>query len=200
MPESQTANIGPGSMDSWITRVARQLANLFGLGDPPVPVPYRPRDLTAAIHGGDTPTEPLLRIVEPEQTPIAQPPAHRWRRHPQLLAPVATDLAPDEREARHEAVRGLFAARAGALACAEEHFTTAAQCEAIDLTAIPGFWQLERRAMSVAVDAYEAAGRIRDASALNARIRSMYRPRALSPLPENVTQLPHPDEKASRSI
>lgn len=200
MPESQIANIDPEPMDSWITRVARQLANLFGLGDPPVPAPTRSENLTVGTHVDDAPTEPILRIVEPEPAPASQPASHRWRRHPQLLTQPGSDLTSDEREARHEAVRGLFAARAGALGCAGEHFTRAARCEAIDLTAIPGFWQLERRAMSVAVDAYEAAGRIRDASALNARIRSMYRPRALSPLPENVTPLPQPDEKASRSI
>ena len=87
-------------------------------------------------------------------------------------------------------MRGLYAARAGAMDVAEEHFSRAALCPEIDLSAIPGFWQLGRSAMMTAVEAYERTGRIRDASALNARIRTMYRPRALSSVPANVTHLP----------
>ena len=44
--------------------------------------------------------------------------------------------------------------------------------------------------MLTAVAAYEDAGRVREASALSARIRTMFRPRALTPVPGNVTELP----------
>jgi hypothetical protein len=121
----------------------------------------------------------------------------RWRRHPQLLNQPLSELSVDQREARHEAVRGLYAARAGALEVAVAHFTRAARCPDLDLSEIPGFWQLNRSGMVTAVDAYEAVDRIRDASALNARIRTLYRPRALSPVPANVTHFHEPEPKVS---
>lgn len=183
MHESDSSR--PGLLE----RLGRQLADFFGLADEPdvissaAPVrkPMPPVD--------DTPTEPILQIVSTEPEVIDRRASLKWRRHPQLLGSSPSDLPPNEREARHEAVRGLFAARAGALDCAARHFSEAARCEDIDLSAIPGFWLLDRAAMATAVDAYEHVGRIRDASALNARIRTMLRPRALTPMPSNVTPL-----------
>lgn len=142
-------------------------------------------------------TEPILRLVSMEPQIAERSAGFRWRRHPQLLKANTPDLPSDQRGARHDAVRGLYAARAGALEVARDHFARAAACSEIDLSAIPGFWQLSRSAMMTAVDAYEQVERIRDAAALNAQIRTMYRPRALSSVPENVTHLPDPAPRIS---
>lgn len=174
-------------------RLREHLRRFFGLADDRPATGLDVEPFTTP----DTPTEPILRLVlaTPERSTLAQ--ALRWRRHPQLLRRPASDLSTDQREARLEAVRALYAARAGALEVAEDHFTQAALCPEIDLSAIPGFWQLGRSAMMTAVEAYERTGRIRDASALNARIRTMYRPRALSSVPANVTSLPERAAKIS---
>ena len=167
----------------------------FGLdGHPADDLPSRTAH--TGIHP-DTPTEPILRLVTVEPRVIRPAEGFKWRRHPQLLNQPAPDLTHNQREARHEAVRGLYAARAGAIEVAVDHFTRAAHCPEIDLSAIPGFWQLGRSAMLTAVEAYERVDRIRDASALNARIRTMYRPRALTPVPANVTHMPEPASKIS---
>lgn len=176
-----------------LKRMGEQLSRLFGLADDPVLRPGPPAVETTEA----SPTEPLLRIVEVEPDVIRTATDFRWRRHPQLLNHAPADLPAPERDARHEAVRGLFAARAGALDCAAKHFARAAQCHDISLGDIPGFWQLDRAAMMTAVEAYEAAGRIRESSALNAQIRTMYRPRILTSTPMNITPLPQPDTKVS---
>lgn len=184
------------SAQGLLHRLGHQIATFFGLADAPeIPLSMASRHVSR--ESIDTPAEPILRIVTVEPDVINASLAHKWRRHPQLRQQAGSDLASGERDARHEAVRGLFAARAGALECAASHFARAAQCHDIDLSAIPGFWQLGRSAMMTAVDAYEQAGRIRDASALNARIRTMYRPRALTPVPENVMHLPQTPSRAS---
>jgi hypothetical protein len=180
---------------SLLTRWSLSLQRFFGLADADGDAGDLEATSSMLEPVDHTTAEPALRVlhVEPEIARAAS--GLRWRRHPLLLRQSASDLSSDERGARHEAVRGLFAARAGALDVATVHFTRAAQCPDIDLSDIPGFWQLTRSAMTTAVDAYEAAGRIREASALNARIRTMYRPRALSSVPTNVTPLP---ERPSR--
>ena len=78
--------------------------------------------------------------------------------------------------ARQEAVRGLFAAHAGAIDVAVQHFAIAARCDEVELTAVPGFWQLTRGQMQAAVEAYEQVGRYRDAAALDAHIATIFRP------------------------
>lgn len=115
----------------------------------------------------------------------------RWRRHPQLLKHHEANNADQsdvQRGARSSAVRGLFLARSGRFRDARTAFAVAASEPAIDLTAIPGFWDLPRTGMMAAVHAYEDARRFRDASALNARIRLTYRPRSISALPEAPAQ------------
>lgn len=181
----------PGVWDKLRTNILR----FFGLAEDTAPEEIVFEGPEAISH--DAPTEPLLRLVTVEPRVIHPTDGFRWRRHPQLLKQPASDLAHNERDARHEAVRGLYAARAGAIEVAVSHFTRAAECPDIDLSAIPGFWQLSRTAMMTAVEAYERVDRIRDASALNARIRTMYRPRALTPVPANVTHLPEPASKIS---
>lgn len=102
----------------------------------------------------------------------------RWRRHPQLRGDRATGgLSDSERAGRLAAVRGVFAARDGDLELAADYFCAAVREPAIDLGDVPGFWRLSRAGMTAAIDAYEAAGRHRDASAMSARIRTVFRPR-----------------------
>ncbi|MGI8484111.1 MAG: hypothetical protein ACR2OU_07600 [Thermomicrobiales bacterium] len=104
----------------------------------------------------------------------------RWRRHPQLRIDRSLDAMPEcERSARLAAVRGVFAARDGHFDTAAEFFLVAAREPAIDLGDVPGFWRLSRAGMQAAIDAYEDADRVRDASALTARIRTVFRPRPL---------------------
>lgn len=178
-------------------RLGHSLRRFFGLEDPEETAPPIPGGRAPSVMRSDAPTEPILRIVRMDPEVLHPAGGLRWRRHPQLLKQSLSDLSLNQREARHEAVRGLYAARAGALDVAVTHFTRAARCPDLDLSEIPGFWQLTRSAMNTAVEAYEAVDRIRDASALHARIRTMYRPRAISPVPANVTHLPEPASKIS---
>jgi len=104
----------------------------------------------------------------------------RWRRHPQLRIDRSVETLPErERQARLAAVRGVFAARDGQFDVAAGFFLTAAREPVIDLGEVPGFWRLSRAGMQAAIDAYEDAGRVRDASALTAKIRMVFRPRPL---------------------
>jgi len=50
---------------------------------------------------------------------------------------------------------------------------------ALDLVAIPTFWDMPRGGQEAAVRAYEQVGRIRDAATLAATIRRTFTPRAL---------------------
>jgi hypothetical protein len=117
--------------------------------------------------------------VAPDHTGIGdQESSFRWRRHPQLRGDRATaSLSDSERAARLAAVRGVFAARDGELELAADYFCEAVREPAIDLAEVPGFWRLSRAGMTAAIDAYEAAGRHRDAAAMSARIRTVFRPR-----------------------
>jgi hypothetical protein len=111
----------------------------------------------------------------------------RWRRHPILRSAGADDR--EERGAGTATMRAMFLARSARLDEARRAFAQAASDPAIDLSSLPGFWDLSRGAMLAAVDAYEDAGRIRDAANLEARIRLQCRPRALpvaSPAPVSI--------------
>ena len=110
----------------------------------------------------------------------------RWRRHPQLLQRAQQDetarpsRTPGQREARAAAVQGMYLARGGRHEEAQKCFVRAAREETIDLTEVPGFWSLSRSAMQSVIDAYEVVGRLRDASALAAKLRTTYRPRVVT--------------------
>lgn len=110
----------------------------------------------------------------------------KWRRHPQLRE---RDRDTGERSthdlnriAAAAALRGLFLARSERLGEARAAFALAATDPSIDLTELPGFWQLSRSGMLIAAVAYEDVERFRDASALSARVRTRYRPRAVAPI------------------
>ena len=130
-----------------------------------------------------------LRLVPRPEAPGSEEAADqggdfRWRRHPQLLTtPNQPDTEEFERGARSASIRGLFLARSGRFEEARDAFSIAAEDSGLDLTAIPGFWDLSRGGMQAAVFAYEDVERFRDAAALGARIRLMYRPRSLSSIP-----------------
>ena len=98
-----------------------------------------------------------------------------------LEPPTAAPLTAIERRARAAALRGLLLARQRRFAAARSAFAEAVRFDpALDLTAIPSFWNLERGGHEAAVGAYEEAGRRREATALSARVRQTYRPRLVS--------------------
>lgn len=114
----------------------------------------------------------------------------KWRRHPQLRDrsrnpsrnPGDRTPADVQRDARAAAVRGIFLARGERLGEARAAFAQAAADPSIDLSNLPGFWQLSRSAMLIAATAYEDVERFRDASALSAQVRTRYRPQAVAPV------------------
>lgn len=118
-------------------------------------------------------SKPHLSLVVDEQTEKSD--VTKWRRHPQLRE-YRDPISDSVRSARHEAVRGLCAARAGAAEVAVNHFVIAARCDEVELTAVPGFWTMTRGQMGMAVEAYELVGRYRDAAALDAHIATIFRP------------------------
>lgn len=156
-----------------VLRIANAFARYIGFGKEDIPK-QSPQPMNLPKEPVLKLSRPALRLVPTPDT-AAQHSSHKWRRHPQLRAYEAP--IPDAvRDGRHDAVRGLFAAREGALDVATQHFTLAAQCAEVDITAVPGFWNLTRGQMQTAVDAYEAVGRHRDAAALDAHIATIFRP------------------------
>ena len=183
---TEFAMMDPGpSGNSLLCRCLRAISQFFGFGHSPAETRSVYSSDAQAPRSLPTATPPSrLHIVPAPETSRLSITDHKWRRHQQLLHRPTSMLPQDEREARHHAVRGLYAARAGAVDAAEDCFTQAAACADIDLCEIPGFWQLDRTAMLAAVRAYEVNGRLREASALNARIRVSLRPRVLAPIPD----------------
>jgi hypothetical protein len=167
-------------------RFRRVLVGVFGRSSDhqlPVEIPER---TVPSLHA--LPARPAIRerltVVESVEQP-ADSPEKRWQRHPQLRARQveAAPLAGSNRAAHLAAERGILLARGRKLVEAVDAFTAAARDETLDLGALPGFWDLPRNGMLAAVQAYERVDRLRDAAALEARIRHLYRPRALKPMP-----------------
>jgi hypothetical protein len=138
----------------------------------------------------DAVAAPHLQIVPMHEPPVTNTAAtdadrFRWRKHPQLRDNIrdAADREDLERGTRSAAVRGLFLARSGRLDEARKAFAVAAGDPGIDLTAIPGFWDLSRGGMLAAASAYEDTDRFREAASLAARVRIRYRPRTVTALP-----------------
>lgn len=148
----------------------------------------------AAGHQAHVQVMPRLRENHrgPEPIRLETSDTFRWRRHPQLLNQSRTGASADvedlERSARSAGVRGLFLARSGRIDEARAAFAIAAGESSVDLSVIPGFWDLSRSGMLAAVSAYDDVERYRDASALGARIRLTYRPRSVSAVPEVPNQ------------
>ncbi len=156
-----------------VLRMAHAIARYIGFGeDMPAPEPTvtGPAQTVEPVER----SRPRLSLVRTSE-PVPAPGGHKWQRHARLReykAPLPNDV----RIARQEAVRGLYSAHAGAIEVAIQHFALAAQCDDVDLTAVPGFWQLTRGQMQAAVRAYEQVGRYRDAAALDAHIATIFRP------------------------
>lgn len=167
-------------------RCRRTFLDLFGRESNhklPIEVTRRPAPVLRAVPA-PPPTRERLRMIETDEEP-ADAADMRWQRHPQLRARQAepAPMPGSERAARLAAERGIILARGRKLVEAVDAFTTAARDASVDLGALPGFWDLPRNGMLAAVQAYERADRLRDAAALEARIRHLYRPRALKPIP-----------------
>lgn len=177
-----------GRRESLFDSVRRMLISVFGRSSDhhlPAAVARRQaqplRSMPGARHA-KAPVRPVLRAVN--ESPTASPGDKRWARHPQLRAHQTNTATIDyrNRSARLDAERAVLLARGGRLAEALEAFTSAASDATIDLGDLPGFWDLPRNGMMTAVRAYERADRLRDAAALEARIRHLLRPRVLKPV------------------
>jgi hypothetical protein len=100
-------------------------------------------------------------------------------------------LTPNERRARVSAVRGLVRAREQQFDAATTLFAEAASLDPrLDLASIPSFWSLPKGGHQAAIDAYELAGRERDAARLIARVRKAFRPKLVSITPTEPAPAP----------
>lgn len=176
-----------GRRDSVVDNCRRLLVSIFGRTSdhnlPKAVTRRQPRTLRS-MSSVSTPVVTTVRVLS--TTHSATTPAEtdmRWQRHPQLRSqqPPRVTVSGVQRASRLEAERAMILARGGKLAEAVEAFKTAASDPAVDLCALPGFWDMPRSSMMTAVRAYEQVGRLRDAAALEARIRHLLRPRALKP-------------------
>lgn len=176
-----------GRRDSVVDHCRRMLVSIFGRSSdhhlPKAVTRRQPRTLRS-MPSMAPPAGASMRIIATSRT--AATPVEtdmRWQRHPQLRSqqPPRATVSGVERASRLEAERAMILARGGKLAEAVEAFKTAASDPAVDLCALPGFWDMSRGSMMTAVRAYEQVGRLRDAAALEARIRHLLRPRALKP-------------------
>ena len=101
------------------------------------------------------------------------------------------DLTPNEQRARVAAVRGFVRAREQRFDDATGFFTEAATLDPrLDLATIPRFWTLPRGGQQAAIDAYERAGRERDAAILIARVRKQFRLKLIASPPGDTTPVP----------
>ncbi len=168
--EARAGGIAAWMLTLWRRALRKPLEN--GIGHAPLPA-----------------SPPQLLLVPDVRADAPDPPSEdsdhlRWRRHPQLRSdPPVADVDLSRRAARSAAIQGLFLARGARFDEARAVFAIAAADHALDLTGIPGFWDLSRGGMLAAVGAYEEVGRFREAASLAARIRTRYRPRTVSGLP-----------------
>lgn len=158
-----------------VLRMAHAIASYIGFGEDENPTSTVTQPVEQPRQQRTARPKPRLSVVKTMPEASQDSGLNKWRRHPQLRE-HRSSISVDVRTARHEAVRGLCAARAGAADVAMKHFTIAAQSDQVDLTAVPGFWNLTRGQMQIAVDAYEQVGRYRDGAALDAQIATIFRP------------------------
>jgi hypothetical protein len=128
---------------------------------------------------GELPASLLASVAG--EIPETRPPALPAEIAGDLVSADAEGSAPltaSERRARAAALRALALSRGRRFASAQTAFAEAARLDpTLDLTRVPGFWRLERAAHEAAIDAYDEAGRARDAAVLRARVRSTFRPK-----------------------
>jgi hypothetical protein len=129
----------------------------------------------AAIPAHPPPADPEASLATPSSVSVPG-------------VPTGGDLTAGERRARAIAVRGFSQARDFRFDDARVSFAEAAALDpGLDLARLPDFWRLPLGAQQAAIEAYEHVGRPRDAAALTAAARSMFRPR-----PVRVRSVPQP--------
>ena len=133
--------------------------------------------------GDGEPMAPVTSMAEPAADGAVGSPVTSVDETPPLTA--------TERRARTAAFRGLLLARQRRFAAAQTAFIEAVRLDpALELTAIPTFWHLERGAHEAAVRAYAEVGRPREAAMLTARLRSTFRPRLVTRRPKPAPTAP----------
>lgn len=147
--------------------------------------PFRPADAPTVTIVALSAVSTTIEQVPIRSLPPADHESQEWRRHPQLrrqeVAQVEPALSLAERRARASAVRGILLARGGRFSEARSAFHAAISADPKnDLAATPGFWELSRRGMFSAIEAYEDHEQYRDAAALEASIRRTFRPRIVT--------------------
>ncbi len=173
-----------GRRDSMLGGLRRVLVAVFGRTSdhhlPAAVAERRPPVLRSVPRPAHQPRQAQLAL-QATGTDGANETDLRWQRHPQLRSRQTARPSFDGsvRSARLEAERGMILARGGKINEAIVAFTTAAGDPNVDLAALPGFWDLPRSGMSAAVRAYERTDRLRDAAALEARMRHTLKPRAV---------------------
>jgi len=101
------------------------------------------------------------------------------------------ELTPVEKRARVAAIQGFVRAREEAFDDACTFFAEAATLDPhLDLTTIPHFWNLPRGGQQAAIDAYDLAGREREAAMLIARVRKTFRPKLIASKPHEPAPTP----------
>jgi hypothetical protein len=115
---------------------------------------------------------------------------------PDLSSPP---LSAAERRARAVAVSGLMRVRDGQFEVARNLFAEAAALDpGLDLSTVPGFWNLPRPGQEAAVAAYELADRTGDAELLAANLRYRFRPKLVrrqpQPQPQPLAGVPQPNQ------
>lgn len=141
------------------------------------------RALSRPFRTADLPTVSIVALSSVsatiEEAPIRALPKdepEKWRRRDELQSEPSLGMF--QRHARASAVRGILLARSGRVSEARSAFHAAISADpTTDLSAIPGFWELSRRGMFSAIEAYEDHERYRDAAALEASIRRTFQPR-----------------------
>jgi hypothetical protein len=107
--------------------------------------------------------------------------------------PGSSPLSAAERRARAVAVSGLMRVRDGQFELARDLFAEAAALDpALDLSTVPGFWNLPRPGQDAAVAAYELADRTGDAELLAANLRYRFRPKLVRRQP--IASVPQPNQ------
>lgn len=157
--------------ESLVCRLGQAIATYIGFGRDPEPIVANAKP----IQRTRVTQRPQFQVVKPE----VQPDRRRKRRltpHPQLRQPKQDTLPNSIRTARHDCMRGIAAAKSGALDIALRHWRRAVAAADIDLSAIPEFWDLTRGQMMVAIDAYEQVGKYQEAALLDEQLSSFYRP------------------------
>jgi hypothetical protein len=163
------------------SRFRRRLGDLCRLRRGGVHSQYAPSEATIPVVASQpVEAEPMF---EPGVRPVPSP-AEEASPGPKRFDSEAREivLTAEERRARAIALRGLCQSRAHRFEAARASFVEATTMDPVlDLAKLPDFWRLPQGAHQAAIAAYEQVGRTRDAAALTASVRSMFKPRLFRP-------------------